>query len=233
MSMTPAIFEVSCQECVAFLMDYLDGELAPDTRAAFEDHLKICPNCAIYLNNYVKATWLAGKANLEEPSAGKDSERLSLLQRILGAAGAQRPRRVSYPSAKAAPAFQHVATSAFNFDETLLRLRRAIAAEGLMMLHELTPQVVMHEAGYEILPTRQLLFFHPQYVETILQIDPAALIEFPLKFAVMQMPDGAVTVRYLDVQMQTDRYAGLAGLANDLTEKCGRIISQIATPELD
>lgn len=230
MSMKPAIFEASCQECVAFLMDYLDGELAPDTRAAFEDHLKICPNCTIYLDNYVRVTRLAGKAKVVEPTDGNDAERVLLLQKILDAANAQRPRKVSYSSTKTAPAFQHVATSAFDFDETILRLRRAIAAEGLMILHELTPQVVMREAGYEILPTRQLLFFHPQYVEAIFQIDPAALIEFPLKFAVMQMPDGATTVRYLDVQMQTDRYSGLAGLAKDLADKCARIISQIATP---
>jgi uncharacterized protein (DUF302 family) len=231
MSVKSAIFELSCQECVTFLMDYLDGELVLETRAAFEDHLKICPNCEIYLDNYVKATRLAGNAKLGKPNAEDDSGRLSFLQRILDAANTQRPKKVSYPSTKAAPSFQHVATSAFDFDETLVRLRHAIAAEGLMMLHELTPQAVMREAGYEILPARQLLFFHPRYVETILQIEPSALIEFPLKFAVMQMPDGAVIVRYLDVRMQTDRYAGLVDLAKDLAAKCARILSQIATPQ--
>ena len=43
---------MTCREFADFLADYLSGELSPGTRAQFERHLEVCPNCVAYLSNY-------------------------------------------------------------------------------------------------------------------------------------------------------------------------------------
>ena len=43
---------LTCRELIDFLAAYLDGELAPEARAAFEAHLSLCPNCVDYLSSY-------------------------------------------------------------------------------------------------------------------------------------------------------------------------------------
>lgn len=59
---------MTCRELVEFLADYLSGELPPETRGAFEDHLAHCPSCVVYLNTYRDTRELA-KAALESPDA--------------------------------------------------------------------------------------------------------------------------------------------------------------------
>jgi anti-sigma factor RsiW len=43
---------ISCREVLDFLAAYLEGELAPGVRAAFERHLALCPACVDYLESY-------------------------------------------------------------------------------------------------------------------------------------------------------------------------------------
>lgn len=41
--------ELSCQELVELVTDYLEGSLAPEDRARFEAHLAVCTGCRHYL----------------------------------------------------------------------------------------------------------------------------------------------------------------------------------------
>ncbi len=41
-----------CQLIDEFLMLYLDGELPPDQRRAFDEHLCTCPECVAYIETY-------------------------------------------------------------------------------------------------------------------------------------------------------------------------------------
>jgi anti-sigma factor RsiW len=43
---------MTCRELADFIMDYLNGDLAPEVRSAFERHLTVCPNCVNYLATY-------------------------------------------------------------------------------------------------------------------------------------------------------------------------------------
>ncbi len=53
---------LTCRELIDFLATYLDGELAPEPRAAFEAHLAVCPNCVNYLAGYRETIRLGKRA---------------------------------------------------------------------------------------------------------------------------------------------------------------------------
>lgn len=46
---TEVLGDLTCQEFVELVTDYLEGVLSPQTRARFEDHLVDCPDCPVYL----------------------------------------------------------------------------------------------------------------------------------------------------------------------------------------
>ena len=62
---------MTCRELADFIMAYLDGELPPRERAAFEHHLSLCENCVHYLASY-KATTRLGRQAFEERNGGAD-----------------------------------------------------------------------------------------------------------------------------------------------------------------
>jgi anti-sigma factor RsiW len=40
---------MSCRELVELVSAYFDGVLPDDVRAAFEQHVRLCPSCELYL----------------------------------------------------------------------------------------------------------------------------------------------------------------------------------------
>lgn len=43
---------MTCQDLVAFMLDYVDGTLPADVRARFDAHLEECDDCRAYLKDY-------------------------------------------------------------------------------------------------------------------------------------------------------------------------------------
>jgi anti-sigma factor RsiW len=43
-----------CREIAELLLDYMTGELDPETASAFEEHLRLCSDCVAFLNTYKK-----------------------------------------------------------------------------------------------------------------------------------------------------------------------------------
>lgn len=117
---------------------------------------------------------------------------------------------VSPPPAGAA------AISDLGFDETLERLRHVFNQRDLWLIHEIDPQMLLARDGRGIGKARQLLFFHPRYAVRLLEANPAALIEIPMKIAVLELPDGRVLVRQSDIETDLRRYAGMETLASEL-----------------
>jgi uncharacterized protein (DUF302 family) len=118
--------------------------------------------------------------------------------------------------------------STFPFDETLTCLKEAIQAEGLLLLHEIDTQMILRRGGYDILSTRQLFFFHPRYMVRLLEADPSAVMEAPLRLLVMEMPDGTVVVRHPDPGVALAPYAGLANLGSELSLLLRRILATVS-----
>jgi len=64
---------MTCRELADFLMEYLDGELPADVRAAFDRHLSLCPNCVAYLAAY-KTTIAMGRRAFAADEAEADAD---------------------------------------------------------------------------------------------------------------------------------------------------------------
>lgn len=126
------------------------------------------------------------------------------------------------------PPFQAVTVSALDFEGTLARLKQRIEAMDLWLIHEINPQMLLERGGYAIAPARQLPFFHARYAARLLEADPAAVVEIPLKLIVLQMPDGSVTVRHADVLAQFGRYAGMDALARELAELSRQLMASVS-----
>lgn len=119
------------------------------------------------------------------------------------------------------------ALSPLGFDETLARLRAAILAEELWILHEIDPQMLLAREGHRIGAARQLLFFHPRYMVRLLAANPFAVIEAPLKIAVLELPDGRVLLRHPDSAAALAAYPGLEELAREIREIYPRILAAV------
>jgi anti-sigma factor RsiW len=64
--------EIVCASGVELLMDYLDGVLPPELRAALDEHVAGCPRCTAFVASYLatprilrEATAVALPADLE------------------------------------------------------------------------------------------------------------------------------------------------------------------------
>lgn len=67
---------LSCQELVELITEYLEDALDADRRAAFEEHLAICPPCRGYLREIRVTAQTAGSLN--ESDIPEDARELML-----------------------------------------------------------------------------------------------------------------------------------------------------------
>jgi anti-sigma factor RsiW len=76
---------MTCRELIELLQEYLDGALAADVRAHFEQHLAACASCATYLETY-ETTVELGRAAFTHPDDAVPSDvPEDLVQAILAA----------------------------------------------------------------------------------------------------------------------------------------------------
>ena len=76
---------MTCRELSEFLMEYVSGELPPDQRQAFAEHLEACPECVTYLKSYEDTVKL-GKAAFRSPNERvPDEVPEELVQAVLAA----------------------------------------------------------------------------------------------------------------------------------------------------
>jgi anti-sigma factor RsiW len=80
---------ITCRELADFLMSYLEGELPPQERARFEEHLAVCPTCVRYVHTYQLAVRM-GRESYREPEAPVPGD---VPERLVTAILAARPKR--------------------------------------------------------------------------------------------------------------------------------------------
>jgi anti-sigma factor RsiW len=76
---------MTCREFADFIADYLTGELPPDSRSAFEQHLRLCVNCQKYLAGYEATVKLGKRAFAEDDALVPEQVPEELVQAILRA----------------------------------------------------------------------------------------------------------------------------------------------------
>lgn len=141
-----------------------------------------------------------------------------------------RMAHVSFTAAdRASQPFQRSLLVSGTVDDAVAHLRNAIEAEGVWVLHEINPQMLLARGGYAIDAARQILFFHPDLMARLLTADSAALIEALLKFALTQAGEGQVMIRWSDTAAAFARYGNedLAQLGRDLAALTDRILADL------
>ena len=76
---------MTCREFTEFLIDYVEGDLALDARATFDEHLRTCPDCVTYLRGYEQTIRLGKAVCKEDHDAVEDEVPEELVQAILAA----------------------------------------------------------------------------------------------------------------------------------------------------
>ena len=71
--------ELTCQELVELVTDYLEGTLAPGESARFERHLGVCPGCVTYVEQMRETVRLTGALREDDLSA---AARTTLLEQF-------------------------------------------------------------------------------------------------------------------------------------------------------
>lgn len=121
--------------------------------------------------------------------------------------------------------FRHERHITSHLPQLVADLRTAIEEAGLWVLHEIDPQALLRKGGFTIPAARQILFFHPGLMVRLLEEDSAAILEVPLKFAVLEQAD-QVRVSWLDPETAFARYGNdkLTGLGQELGRICHGIV---------
>jgi uncharacterized protein (DUF302 family) len=126
-----------------------------------------------------------------------------------------------------APAFQTVVPSSYGFDDTVAMLKGAIEGENLMVINEIDPQKMLRMVGVKTRGIRQVFFFHPRFMKRLMDINPHATIEPPLKVAVMETPQGTAFVKYLKPSYLFGRYEGADAIGKELDALLAKIVAHI------
>lgn len=106
--------------------------------------------------------------------------------------------------------------SSHAFDQTLMRLRAAIADHGLTLFLDLDQQAAAKADGATMARGHLLVFGRPRAGTPILVSVPEAGVDLPLKAYLWEAPDGGVFVSYSDPQYLAERHHLSAALSAPL-----------------
>jgi len=117
--------------------------------------------------------------------------------------------------------------SVYSYNETVDILKGAIEQQNLMVIHEVDAQKMLRMAGKQVNGMSQIFYFHPKYMRRVMEANPEATIQIPLKFIVMERPDKKVAIRYFKPSFVLNEYEGEATIATELDGLVGEILSEV------
>lgn len=126
-----------------------------------------------------------------------------------------------------APEYHVLTKSNYDFNDTVELLKASIEKQNLMVIIEVDPQKMLRLVGVQAKGMRQIFFFHPRYMKRIFETNKLASIEPPLKFVVMEKPNGKVIVRYIKPSYMFNSYTGLNDLSKEFEGLMATIVKSI------
>ena len=78
--MTETVEQLSCQELVELVTDYLEEALSAEQRASFEAHLEPCRGCTAYVEQMRATIELAGRLTPEDVSPEAEATLLAVFR---------------------------------------------------------------------------------------------------------------------------------------------------------
>ena len=73
--------DITCQQAVSLMTDYLDGALGPDDRALMEAHLAECESCAEHLRQIRITVAVTGRIREEDLAPAVRDDLMDLYRR--------------------------------------------------------------------------------------------------------------------------------------------------------
>ncbi len=115
---------------------------------------------------------------------------------------------LSFPTMAQQPASVRSLMSSYGFEDTIARLKTALTTHGLTVFADIDQRAAAAHAGLELRPTRLLLFGNPASGTPIMQANPHAALELPLRVVVWEDNQQLVHLDYQDaVQVLTTYYS--------------------------
>ena len=96
--------------------------------------------------------------------------------------------------------------SAYDVDETVERLKKDIAAKGIVFFQEIDQAALAAKAGIELRPSVLLIFGNPPLGTQFITANPQAGLDWPVRMLVYRDAAGAVWVAYTDFEWIAKRH---------------------------
>jgi uncharacterized protein (DUF302 family) len=118
--------------------------------------------------------------------------------------------------------------SAYGLQETIVRLKKDVAAKGIQFFDEIDQAALAAKAGVTIRPSTLLLFGNPPLGTLFVQSKPEAGIDWPVRLLVQQDDQGNVWAIYTDFGWIARRH-GITGEAAKPFQTASGVIASITS----
>jgi uncharacterized protein (DUF302 family) len=118
--------------------------------------------------------------------------------------------------------------SAYPVEETIARLKKDVAAKGIMFFQEVNQSKLAADAGIKVLPSTLLVFGNPPLGTQFLNARPEAGLDWPVRLLVLQDAKGEVWAVYTDFHWIAKRH-GVSGEAAKPFKTAAGVIDSITS----
>jgi uncharacterized protein (DUF302 family) len=118
--------------------------------------------------------------------------------------------------------------SAYPMEETVARLKKDVAAKGIMFFQEVNQSKLAADAGIKVLPSTLLVFGNPPLGTQFIAARPEAGLDWPVRLLVQQDAQGVVWAVYTDFGWIARRH-GVSGEAAKPFETASGVITSITS----